>query len=41
MIPLGEIATVSPIVGPQIIYHYNGERSIKIQAEAAEDSSKW
>ena len=39
MIPLGEIATVSRIVGPQIIYHYNGERSIKIQAEAAEDSS--
>ena len=39
MIPLGEIATVSRIVGPQIIYHYNGERSIKIQADAAEDSS--
>ena len=39
MIPLGEIATVSRIVGPQIVYHYNGNRSIKIQAEAAEDSS--
>lgn len=39
MIPLGEIATVSRIVGPQIIYHYNGDRSIKIQAEAAEDFS--
>ena len=39
IIPLGEIATVSRIVGPQIIYHYNGDRSIKIQASAAEDSS--
>ena len=39
MIPLGEIASVSRIVGPQIIYHYNGYSSIKIQAEAAEDSS--
>ena len=39
IIPLGEIATVYRIVGPQIIYHYNGDRSIKIQANAAEDSS--
>ncbi|WP_216595693.1 efflux RND transporter permease subunit [Myxosarcina sp. GI1] len=39
MIPLGEIATVSRIVGPQIIYHYNGNRSIKIQGSASEDSS--
>ena len=39
MIPLGKFATVSPITGPQIITHYNGYRSIKLQLREAEGYS--
>ena len=39
MIPLGSIATITPVTGPQIIYHYNGFRTIKIQARQAEGFS--
>ncbi|MEL6555662.1 MAG: efflux RND transporter permease subunit [Cyanobacteria bacterium J06621_11] len=39
MIPLGTIATITPITGPQIIYHYNGFRTIKMQARQAEGFS--
>ncbi|MEO1388311.1 MAG: efflux RND transporter permease subunit [Cyanobacteria bacterium J06634_6] len=39
MIPLGSIATITPVTGPQIIYHYNGFRTIKMQAQQAEGFS--
>ena len=39
MIPLGSIATITPVTGPQIIYHYNGFRTIKMQARQAEGFS--
>lgn len=39
MIPLGNIATVTPVTGPQIIYHYNGFRTIKIAARQADGFS--
>ena len=35
MIPLGQLATVSPITGPQIIPHFNGYRSIRLQFREA------
>jgi HAE1 family hydrophobic/amphiphilic exporter-1 len=35
MIPIGEVATVTPITGPQTITHYNGYRSIKLQGSQA------
>ena len=39
MVPLSSIASVSETVGPQIIFHYNGYRSIKLQARQAEGYS--
>jgi len=39
MIPLSKFATVSPVTGPQIITHYNGYRSIKLQLREAQGSS--
>jgi HAE1 family hydrophobic/amphiphilic exporter-1 len=40
MIPMSKLATVTPVIGPQIITHYNGYRSIKFQlSEAAGYSS--
>lgn len=35
MVSMGEVATVTPITGPQIIGHYNGYRSIKLQGQEA------
>lgn len=35
MIPIGEVATITPITGPQTITHYNGYRSIKLQGSQA------
>ncbi len=35
MIPFGKIANVTPTIGPQIITHYNGYRSIKFQMSEA------
>lgn len=35
MIPFGKIATVTPTIGPQIITHFNGYRSIKLQMSEA------
>ncbi|WP_026732239.1 efflux RND transporter permease subunit [Fischerella sp. PCC 9605] len=35
MVSLGELATLTPITGPQIINHYNGYRSINIQGQEA------
>lgn len=35
MIPLGKLAAISPVTGPQIINHYNGVRSIKLQGSQA------
>jgi HAE1 family hydrophobic/amphiphilic exporter-1 len=34
-IPINELATVTPITGPQTITHYNGYRSIKLQGSPA------
>jgi HAE1 family hydrophobic/amphiphilic exporter-1 len=39
MIPIGEVATITPITGPQTITHYNGYRSIKLQGSQAPDYS--
>ncbi|WP_081972494.1 efflux RND transporter permease subunit [Leptolyngbya sp. KIOST-1] len=39
MIPLGQLATISPITGPQIIPHFNGYRSIRLQFREAEGYS--
>ena len=39
MVPLSSIASVTETVGPQIIFHYNGYRSIKLQASQAEGYS--
>jgi HAE1 family hydrophobic/amphiphilic exporter-1 len=39
MIPLGKFATISPITGPQVITHYNGYRSIKLQLREAQGYS--
>ncbi|EDX87104.1 RND transporter, HAE1 family [Synechococcus sp. PCC 7335] len=39
MIPLGAIAQVNSVTGPQIIYHYNGFRTIKFQAQPADGFS--
>jgi HAE1 family hydrophobic/amphiphilic exporter-1 len=35
LVSLGEVATVTPYTGPQIINHYNGYRSIKLQGAQA------
>ncbi len=35
MIPMGKLATITRVTGPQIISHYNGNRSIKIQGREA------
>ncbi len=35
MIPISEVATITPITGPQTITHYNGYRSIKLQGSQA------
>ncbi|WP_315862115.1 efflux RND transporter permease subunit [Halothece sp. PCC 7418] len=35
MIPMSELATITPITGPQTITHYNGYRSIKLQGSPA------
>ena len=35
MIPLGKVARVQPIVGPQTIFHYNAYRTIKLQGQEA------
>ena len=39
MIALGSLATVKSVTGPQVIYHYNGYRSIKLKASQAEGYS--
>jgi len=39
MIPMSELATVTPITGPQTITHYNGYRSIKLQGSPAQGYS--
>ncbi len=39
MIPMSELATITPITGPQTITHYNGYRSIKLQGAPAEGYS--
>ncbi|MEM6713511.1 MAG: efflux RND transporter permease subunit, partial [Cyanobacteria bacterium P01_C01_bin.147] len=39
MIPMGKLATVTPVTGPQIITHYNGYRSIKLQMSEADGAS--
>mgnify|MGYP001800902134 FL=1 len=39
MVPVSSIASVTETVGPQIIFHYNGYRSIKLQASQAEGYS--
>jgi HAE1 family hydrophobic/amphiphilic exporter-1 len=39
MIPMSELATLTPITGPQTITHYNGYRSIKLQGAPAEGYS--
>jgi len=39
MIPFGKVATVTPTIGPQIITHFNGYRSIKLQMSEAPGSS--
>ena len=39
MISLGKLATITPVTGPQIIFHYNGFRSIKLQGNPAEGYS--
>ncbi|MEM8611425.1 MAG: efflux RND transporter permease subunit [Cyanobacteria bacterium P01_H01_bin.105] len=39
MVPLSSVASVTETVGPQIIFHYNGYRSIKLQASQAEGYS--
>ena len=39
MVSLGSLATVNPITGPAVIYHHNGYRSIKLQAQKAEGYS--
>jgi HAE1 family hydrophobic/amphiphilic exporter-1 len=35
LVPLGELATITPYTGPQIITHYNAFRSIKLQGSQA------
>lgn len=39
MVPMSKLATVTPIIGPQIITHYNGYRSIKFQMSEADGYS--
>jgi HAE1 family hydrophobic/amphiphilic exporter-1 len=39
MIPISELATITPITGPQTITHYNSYRSIKLQGSPAPGSS--
>ncbi len=39
MIPLGKLATIQPIIAPQIITHFNAYRSIKFQFKEAEGYS--
>ena len=39
MISLGKLATITPVTGPQIIFHYNGFRSIKLQGNPADGYS--
>lgn len=39
MISLGSFAAITPITGPSVIFHYNGYRSIKLQARQAEGFS--
>ncbi len=35
LVPLAQIATITPTTGPQVIGHYNGYRSIKLQGGQA------
>ncbi|MEL6399000.1 MAG: efflux RND transporter permease subunit [Cyanobacteria bacterium J06626_4] len=39
MVPMSKLATVTPTIGPQIITHYNGYRSIKFQMSEADGYS--
>ncbi len=39
MISVGKLATITRVTGPQIIFHYNGFRSIKLQGNPAEGYS--
>ncbi len=39
MISLDSLATIAPVTGPSVIYHYNGYRSIKLQGQQAEGFS--
>jgi HAE1 family hydrophobic/amphiphilic exporter-1 len=38
MVPISDLATITPITGPQIITHYNAYRSIKLQATPSSSS---
>ena len=39
MVSFGELANITPVTGPEIIFHYNSYRSIKLQANPAEGYS--